>query len=272
VHHGLQAAADDFVRHCQAACQSLDVPLHLARVDARHAPGESPEDAARKARYTALAQLAKSLHLKTVLLAQHADDQVETMLLALSRGAGLPGLARCPCTSSVTASASSGRCSASPASPSASGLPGRAFLTSTTHECGRCFYPQSYRHDILPALEKTFPRFRETFARSARHAAQAQELLAAAGGRGMAAVGNPPVIECVAPTHATASRHLLRHWCATCTKPPPARRATPAPAPRDGRAGQGFRTAEKSFPEPAICHDEYGLRVKAASAFMGSSM
>src|SRR4051794_33933613 len=93
VHHGLQAAADDFARHCKGVCTGLRVPLHEIKVAAAHATGESPEDAARKARYAALATIASSLRLACVLLAQHADDQVETLLLALSRGAGLPGLA-----------------------------------------------------------------------------------------------------------------------------------------------------------------------------------
>src|ERR1043166_6129412 len=57
VHHGLQHAADDFEAHCVATCESLGVPLHVGRVDARHAPGESPEDAARRARYATLAQM-----------------------------------------------------------------------------------------------------------------------------------------------------------------------------------------------------------------------
>src|SRR5688572_17233368 len=51
VHHGLQAAADDFESHCAATCQALGVPLRVGHIDARHAPGESPEDAARRARY-----------------------------------------------------------------------------------------------------------------------------------------------------------------------------------------------------------------------------
>src|SRR5690606_13972312 len=48
VHHGLQAAAEDFQRHCEALCARLQVPLAVCRVDARHAPGQSPEDAARQ--------------------------------------------------------------------------------------------------------------------------------------------------------------------------------------------------------------------------------
>ena len=100
VHHGLQAAADDFERHCQQVCQAARVPLHVRRVDARHAPGQSPEDAARRARYQAFEALALDtiglVAIKDIALAQHADDQVETLLLALSRGAGLPGLSAMP--------------------------------------------------------------------------------------------------------------------------------------------------------------------------------
>ena len=48
VHHGLQAAADGFEQHCTALCRSLDVPLTVRRLDARHALGQSPEDVARR--------------------------------------------------------------------------------------------------------------------------------------------------------------------------------------------------------------------------------
>src|SRR3990167_11313739 len=58
VHHGLQEAADGFERHCTALCQGLGVPLWVERLDARHAPGQSPEDAARQARYKAFEAVA----------------------------------------------------------------------------------------------------------------------------------------------------------------------------------------------------------------------
>ena len=54
VHHGLQAAADSFEHHCVEACEQLGVPLVVRRVDARHAAGQSPEDAARRIRYDTL--------------------------------------------------------------------------------------------------------------------------------------------------------------------------------------------------------------------------
>jgi len=83
VHHGLQDAADRFQAHCEELCLAWQVPLTTVRVDARHGSGESPEDAARRARYAALVQAARELGLSHVALAQHADDQLETVLLAL---------------------------------------------------------------------------------------------------------------------------------------------------------------------------------------------
>src|SRR5690606_33842578 len=55
VHHGLQAAADDFEACAKTVCASLGIELHTARLDASPSSGQSPEDAARIARYGALA-------------------------------------------------------------------------------------------------------------------------------------------------------------------------------------------------------------------------
>ena len=100
VHHGLQAAADGFEQHCVRLCRELQVPLSVQRLDARPTPGQSPEDAARQARYKAFEAVAldgkAQVAIKSIALAQHADDQIETVLLALSRGAGVAGLAAMP--------------------------------------------------------------------------------------------------------------------------------------------------------------------------------
>ncbi|MBL8259630.1 MAG: tRNA lysidine(34) synthetase TilS [Candidatus Competibacteraceae bacterium] len=97
VDHGLQAAAADWGRHCARVCRDLNVPLQILKVDARPANGESPEAAARRARYAALAaELGPDAALLT---AHHRDDQAETLLLQLLRGAGPHGLAAMPASS-----------------------------------------------------------------------------------------------------------------------------------------------------------------------------
>jgi tRNA(Ile)-lysidine synthase len=213
IHHGLQAAADDFARHCQAVCESLGIVLHVVNVDAANALGESPEDAARKARYAALAHAASTIGAAVVLLGQHADDQVETLLLALSRGAGLPGLAAMP----ARFERHGVRFERPLLGISGKSLrdwlarEGVAFIEDPTN-ADTAYTRNRIRHDLLPALEKAFPQFRDTFARSARHAAQAQELLALVAEEDLARVGNPPVIQALQTLHRARQANVLRHW------------------------------------------------------------
>ena len=94
VHHGLQSQADAWTQHCEHVCEQLDIELTVLRVDAAPAQGESPEDAARKARYRAIAQVLTAG--ECLLTGHHADDQAETLLLQLMRGAGTAGLAAMP--------------------------------------------------------------------------------------------------------------------------------------------------------------------------------
>jgi tRNA(Ile)-lysidine synthase len=213
VHHGLQAAADSFVAHCEALCHQLSVPLQVVRVAAGHARGESPEDAARKARYLALAQAANAAGLHCVLLAQHADDQAETLLLALSRGAGLPGMAAMP-----ERFERHGTVFLRPVlGVSAPSL--RRWLTQaqvgwvedpTNTDTG--LTRNRIRLELLPALQRAFPHFRETFARSARHAAQAQALLSEMAADDLAAIGGQPRIADLRRLPPVRRANLLRHW------------------------------------------------------------
>lgn len=217
VHHGVQAAADDFERHCQSVCAQLQVPLLVRRVDGRHAPGQSPEDAARRARYKAFEALALENHaqhaIKNMAIAQHADDQVETLLLALSRGAGLPGLSAMPATW-VRAGISYHR----PllrvrASDIRSWLASRGvdFVEDPTNADER-FTRNRIRARVLPALEATFPQFRDTLARSAMHAAQAQTVLLEVAVQDLAQVGAPPVIARIQRLSRPRQANVLRHW------------------------------------------------------------
>ncbi len=182
VNHGLQKASDSFVQHCQAMCAQLQVPLIVKHVDAGHAPGQSPEDAARRARYEAFSTLSHIKHahavIQSIAIAQHADDQIETLLLALSRGAGLAGLSGMPAhwlrdglhyhRPLLTVSASDIRCWLAQRSI--------AFIEDPTNQDER-FTRNHIRARIMPVMHATFPHFLDTFARSASHAAQAQSAL-----------------------------------------------------------------------------------------------
>ena len=213
VHHGLQAAADDFVRVCEALCTHARVPLQVLHVQAGHAPGESPEDAARRARYAALAQAAKQQGLSGVLLGQHADDQVETLLLALSRGAGLPGL------SAMAAQFERGGMRFYRPLLGIAAATLREWLVrqriafaddpSNTDER---YTRNRIRARLLPALAQAFPHFRTTFARSARHAAQAQAVLLEVAAQDLAAVGALPAITALQALSLPRQANVLRHW------------------------------------------------------------
>ncbi len=94
VDHGLHPAAADWRAHCERRCRELDLHCVSLTVDASAATGESPEAVARAARYRALAEQIGEHEM--LLTAHHLDDQAETLLLQLLRGAGVDGLAAMP--------------------------------------------------------------------------------------------------------------------------------------------------------------------------------
>lgn len=216
VHHGLQAAADGFAAHCTELCARWQVPLAVLQVDARHRRGESPEDAARQHRYAALARQAQAgweQPMAAIALAQHADDQVETLLLALSRGAGVAGLA------------------AMPAQWQRHGLDWLRPLLDVAAADIRTWLQQQgtpwiedpsntdlrytrnrIRAQLMPALEQAFPGLRDTFARSSAHAAQAAELLQELAAQDLQAVGQPPRIRALQGLSHARQANVLRHW------------------------------------------------------------
>jgi len=215
VHHGLQSAADGFEAFCRDLCERLQVPMLVQRVDARANAGQSPEDAARQARYQALADAVHTHwpEVHDVAVAQHADDQVETLLIALSRGSGLPGL------------------SGMPAQWTRLGLqwhrPWLQVAGEALHEWLRArgqawvedpsnadeqFTRNRIRARVLPALEAALPGFRDTFARSMGHVAEAQTLLEALAEQDLRDAGSPPAIAALQGLPQARQAQVLRLW------------------------------------------------------------
>ena len=93
VHHGLQDAADQWQHRVHDLAHQLQVPCHSVRISIESKGGKGVEAAAREGRYRALAQLAGKVQVSHLLLGHHQNDQAETVLLRLLRGAGPHGLA-----------------------------------------------------------------------------------------------------------------------------------------------------------------------------------
>ncbi|MEX3932697.1 tRNA lysidine(34) synthetase TilS [Paraburkholderia phymatum] len=180
IHHGLSPNADDWLAHCEAFARERGVEFASLHVDVQRATGVSIEAAARDARYRALEALCAQHRVQVLWLAQHADDQAETVLLQLLRGAGLAGLAamapeHLPSGAPVTR-----------VRPLLHLL--RAQLERYAHardlrwiddesNADTRYARNALRHDVLPALAVHFPGFRDALARTAAHAASAQRLL-----------------------------------------------------------------------------------------------
>ena len=96
VHHGLSPNADAWASFCEALCKQSGIELSMHRVQVPRAPRTSLEAEARRVRYAALVDGARALGAATVALGHHRDDQAETLLLQLLRGAGPRGLAGMP--------------------------------------------------------------------------------------------------------------------------------------------------------------------------------
>jgi len=176
VHHGLSPNADRWEDFCAKLCQRNAVPFQAKRVEVSRHPRQSLEALAREARYQALAH---SGH-KVIFLAQHADDQAETLFLQLLRGAGPKGLGAMP---EERIMPETGIRLMRPLLD----IP-RSLLEAyaAQHQLewvedesnsDRAYDRNFLRHEILPRLEQRFPGYRQTLGRTCRHLAEAGELL-----------------------------------------------------------------------------------------------
>lgn len=176
VDHGLQAGSGAWAEACRAACRAAGAALEVIELRLVPVRGESVEARARDARYAALAErLAEGERLLT---AHHRDDQLETVLIQLLRGAGVAGLAAMP------ARAALGR-----------GWQlrplldvGREELAAYARQHGLAWqedpmnsaerFDRAYlRTRVLPAIRERWPSAAETVSRSSRHLAEAARLL-----------------------------------------------------------------------------------------------
>ncbi|RBJ84712.1 tRNA lysidine(34) synthetase TilS [Pseudomonas sp. MWU12-2534b] len=219
VHHGLQEAADAWPDHCQAICDALGVPLQVIRLQVRAGP--SLEQAAREARYGAFAALTAAHEL--LLTAQHREDQAETLLFRLLRGAGVRGLSAMPACRPL----GGGQLlrpllgvsrQALERYAAEQGLSWVEDPSNADHQYSRNYL----RHQVMPLLQARWPQAATSMSRSAAHLREAQGLLdelavqdlaAAEGGDCFPWLGLPSLA--LAPLQALSparQRNALSHW------------------------------------------------------------
>ena len=227
VHHGLQAAADAWPDHCRSVCEALGVPLEVVNVQVL--PGASVERAAREARYAAF---CAALHGNEVLLtAQHRDDQAETLLFRLLRGAGVRGLSAMPRQRPL------GRghllrplLDVSRAELEAYARQHRlSWIEDPSNDDHR--YARNYlRQRVFPVLTEQWPQASATLARSAAHLGEAQGLLDDLARIDLARATSPDAFDWLglrslelAPLQALSparQRNAVSHWLAAMTMLP----------------------------------------------------
>ncbi|WP_319240294.1 tRNA lysidine(34) synthetase TilS [uncultured Propionivibrio sp.] len=212
VHHGLSDNAEDWVAFCADWCDALGVPLRVARVAVRRDSGEGIEGAARRARHAVFA----ATPVDWLVLAHHRDDQAETVLLNLLRGAGVAGAAGMPRMRSVAG----GPVLLRPLLD----VPRRAIehyaeahalrWIEDESNANRHFRRNFLRHEALPLLETAFPGARQSLARAADHFGEATQLLDELAGQDAAAIRQPSgrlglmAFNRLTPANA---RNVLRH-------------------------------------------------------------
>ena len=183
IHHGLSVNAGIWQQHCADVCAALGVAFQTAKVTVDLSIGKGLEAQARQVRYAKLVELAPQNSV--VMLAQHQDDQLETVLLQLKRGAGPKGLSGMAEYFSRTKPINSQQqvhffrplLDISQAKIHAYAQEHHLRWHEDDSNKNTDFERNFIRHDISPVLMQRWPHFAKSVSRSARLCAQQQSLL-----------------------------------------------------------------------------------------------
>lgn len=178
VNHGLSENSNDWQVFAQQQCDNLGITFKAVSVEVENKQRTSWEAQARDARYDALLSLAAKFENAIILTGHHNDDQIETFLLAMKRGAGIKGL-----SSIAEISSRQGVIIARPLLTFS-----RAEIEQYAQEqelkwiedesnSDTTFDRNFLRHDVVPILKARWPAIGKTIGRSAQHCSESQLLL-----------------------------------------------------------------------------------------------
>ncbi|MDP3210742.1 tRNA lysidine(34) synthetase TilS [Methylotenera sp.] len=176
VHHGLSPNADAWAALCMEQCQSLDVPIRVVQVNVDQSSKLGIEAEARQMRYQALFDERLSIQADFVVTAHHQDDQAETFILQLMRGAGVKGLSSMAEVDRIR----------SLIRPLLRVSRQALYDYAIQNELQWCDdesndntqYERNFvRHDVMPILQARYPSVKSVLSRTASHLAEANALL-----------------------------------------------------------------------------------------------
>ena len=220
VHHGLSPNANAWLAHCRRQAEAMGASFDFRKV-VIPVDGTGPEAAARSARYQALGEMCRVRRVPLLLTAHHLDDQAETVLLQMLRGAGLGGMSGMDSAGSMpTLMGDTETVVGRPLLPftrdQLAAFANAATLSHVEDESNRSLrHPRNaLRHQVLPMLEAHFPAYRECLSRSAQHAQAAQRLLNELAAQDLAENGDGDGIHIGRLVRLSEERatNLLRHW------------------------------------------------------------
>jgi tRNA(Ile)-lysidine synthase len=269
VDHGLHADSARWSAHCARLAGRHGIPCEVARVDARAAPGASPEAAARSARYQALsARLAPG---EVLLTAHHADDQIEGVLLQWARGGGLRALAGMPALARFGAGWHARPLlgwARAELHAWATGA-GLEWLEDPSNLDPR--FDRNYlRMEVLPVLRRRWPAIATTVGRVATQAAEALDLDAVAAAADLAELRQGATLSLarLRRLDAPRQRRVLREWLRSAGLP------LPGAATLEALRHDVLRAAADRNPEsrwPGVVVRRYRERLYAEPADAGGA-
>jgi tRNA(Ile)-lysidine synthase len=224
VHHNLHPEAERWAELCARQCATWNIPLSLLRIDARPPRGESPEAWARKERYKALC--GALTEGEVLLTAHHQQDQAETLLLQLVRGAGPAGLAAMPRLTSLGGHRHLRPLLDVPAAAIAAYVVEHHLAWVEDPSNADTRYDRNFvRRRLLPLLKERWPQAVSTIARAAAWQAEADNLLHQLGSSDLGAVlGGTPhrlKLDALAELPGERRHNLLRCWLKGLAMPLP---------------------------------------------------
>jgi tRNA(Ile)-lysidine synthase len=223
IHHGLSSNAAAWLLHCESECVRLGIHFDARQVTLVDRERDGVEQAARISRYAALGELCRRHEIPLLLTAHHQDDQAETVLLQLLRGAGVAGLSGMDLVNTAPGLLGDERLMIGRPllELSRAGLEEFVARQRIGHVEDESNADLRYarnvlRHEVMPSLGKYFPGFQQRFARAAQHAQSAQRMLNELAALDLADCAEAGCIDIARLRQLSSDRidNVLRHWFA----------------------------------------------------------